>query len=180
MAKPAVARYNSATMPIELSLHRMREGEPQPLDERRHLEDHEVERVEDEEIISLETPDGGRAEVFGAGPGGWRDITDVEFSIDVLSDELVEILHSYAIHGEMVLACWPPLPASRGYVYAWDPRLETRLRESEAIGVELQVRSTPVAVFLTAEDQARHLPAGWPAPAVCATAERLLELLSEA
>jgi hypothetical protein len=130
-------------MPIELSLHRMREGEPQPLDERRHLEDHEFARVEDEEIIALETPDGGRAEVFGAGPGEWRDITDVEFSIDVLSEQLVQILHSYAERNWMVIA---------------------RL---------------PEAVYVTAADQARHLPAGWPTPAVCATAERLLELLSE-
>jgi hypothetical protein len=166
-------------MPIDLSLHRMHEGEPQPLDERRHLEDHAFARVEDEEIISLETPDGGHGWVVGAGPGGWKDITDVEFSIDVLSEQLVQILHSHGLHGEMVFARWPPLPASRGYVYAWDPRLETTLREAEAIGLEFQVRSTPVAVYVTAADQARNLPAGWPAPAVCATAERLLELLSE-
>lgn len=165
-------------MPIELSLHRMHEGEPQPLDERRHLEDHAFARVEDEEIISLETPDGGRAEVFGAGPGEWRGRPEVEFSIDVLSEQLVQILHSYAIHGGMVLAHWPPLPASRGYVYAWDPRLETRLREGEAIGVEFKVRSIPVAVYLTAADQAQHLPAGWPDPAVCPTAGPLLELLN--
>jgi hypothetical protein len=168
-------------MPIELSLHRMRGREPQPLDERRYLDDHQFARVEDEEMLSFETPDGGRAEVVGAGPAGWGGhggATGVEFSIDVLSEQLVQILHSHAVHGGMVLARWPPLPASRGYVFAWDPRLETTLRECEAMGVELQVRSTPVAVFATTADQARHLPAGWPTPVVCTTAEQLLEPLS--
>jgi hypothetical protein len=165
-------------MPIELSLHRLREGKPQALDERRHLEDHGFARVEDEESLSLATPDGGQAGVSGAGPGDWRGMTDVEFSIHVVSEQLVQILHDYAGHGEMVVARWPPLPVSRGYVYAWDPRLEMRLREGEAIGVELQVRSTPVAVFLIAANQAPHLPPGWPDPVVCTTAGRLFELLS--
>jgi hypothetical protein len=167
-------------MPIELSLHRMHEGEPQRLDERRHLEDHEFARVEDEEILSLETPDGGRAEVAGAGPGEWRDSTDVEFSINVLSEELVQILHDYAKQGEMVVARWSLLPESRSYRYAWDPRLETSVREAEAMGLETQIRSIPLAVFVTAADEARHLPSGWPDPTVCPTAGELLELLSEA
>jgi len=169
-------------VPIELSLNRMRNGEPQPLDERRYLDDHQFARVEDEEMLSFETADGGRAWVVGAGPGGWGThgrATGVEFSIDVLSEQLAQILHSHAVHGAMVLARWPPLAPSRGYLYAWDPDLETTLREAAAIGIEMQVRSTPVAVFATADDQTRHLPAGWPTPAVCATADQLLELLRE-
>src|SRR5919198_1204502 len=105
-------------MPIELSLHRMREGKPQPLDERRYLDDHQLATVDDEEMLSFETPDGGRASVVGAGPAGWGEhggATGVEFSIDVLSEQLVQILHSYAVHGGMGLALWPPLPTSRGY-----------------------------------------------------------------
>ena len=133
-------------MPIELSLHRMRDGEPQPLDERRYLDGHQFARVEDEEMLSLETPDGGSAWVYAAGPAGWGEhgrATGVEFSIDVLSEQLVQILHSYAEQNGMVVA---------------------RL---------------PAAVYVTAADQVRHLPADWPAPAVYATAERLLELLRE-
>jgi hypothetical protein len=133
-------------MPIELSLHRMRDGEPQPLDERRHLEEHEFATVQDEETISLETPDGGRAWVGGAGPGGWGDhggATAVEFSIDALSEQLVQILHSYAEQNGMAVA---------------------RL---------------PDAVYVTAAEQVPHLPAGWPASAVYASAEQLLELLRE-
>jgi hypothetical protein len=133
-------------MPIELSLHRMCGGSPQPLDERRHLDDHPFGRVEDEEMLSFETPDGGSAWVYAAGPGGWGEhgrATGVEFSIDVLSEQLVQILHSYAEQNGMVVA---------------------RL---------------PVAVYVTAADQAGHLPAGWPTPTVCATAKQLLELLRE-
>ena len=132
-------------MPIELSLHRMRDGEPQPLDERRYLDGHQFARVEDEEMLSLETPDGGSAWVYAAGPAGWGDhgrATGVEVSIDVLSAQLVQVLHSYAEQSGMVIA---------------------RL---------------PAAVYVIAADQARHLPRGWPAPAVCGTAEQLLELLS--
>ena len=133
-------------MPIGLSLHRMRDGEPQPLDERRYLDGHQFARVEDEEMLSLETPDGGSAWVYAAGPAGWGEhgrATGVEFSIDVLSAQLVQVLHSYAERSGMVIA---------------------RL---------------PAAVYVTAADQARHLPSAWPAPAVCETAERLLELLGE-
>jgi len=124
-------------MPIELTLHRMCGREPQPLD------NHESARVEDEGIISFEPPDGGSAWVYGAGPGEPADRTTVEFSIDVLTEQLVQILYTYAAQSGMVIA---------------------RL---------------PAAVYVTDADRARHLPAGWPAPAVCATAERLLELLSE-
>jgi hypothetical protein len=132
-------------MPIELSLHRMREGRPQPLDERRYLDRHRFAAVEDEEMLSLETPDGGSAWVYAAGPGGWGEhgrATGVKFSIDVLSEQLVQILYSYAELNGMVVAC------------------------------------LPVAVYVTAADQARHLPADWPTSVVCASAEQLLELLS--
>jgi hypothetical protein len=88
-------------------------------------------------------------------------------------------LHAYARLGELVVARWPPLPESRSYGYAWDPGLETRVREAEAIGTETQVRSVPLAVFVTTSDEARHLPLGWPNPTVCATAKELLELLRE-
>jgi hypothetical protein len=130
-------------MPIELSLHRISAGELQPLDEPPHLEDYSFARVEDEGILSLQTPDGGSAWVSGAGPGESGGMTVVEFSIDVLSEQLVQVLHSYAERSGMVIA---------------------RL---------------PVAVYITTPEQARHLPAEWPAPAVCTTPERLLELLRE-
>ena len=123
-------------MRIELSLHRMQDGEPQPLDDRRYLHDHGFATVQDEETISLETPDGGSAWVVGAGPGGWGEhggTTAVELSIDVLS-----------VQSGIIVA---PLPA---------------------------------AVYVTAADQARHLPPQWPTPVVCLTGERLFELLREA
>jgi hypothetical protein len=133
-------------MRIELSLHRMQDGEPQPLDDRRYLHDHGFATVQDEETISLETPDGGSAWVVGAGPGGWGEhggTTAVELSIDVLSVQLAQVLHSYAELSGMIVA---------------------RL---------------PAAVYVTAADQARHLPPQWPTPVVCLTGERLFELLSE-
>jgi hypothetical protein len=168
--------------PIELSLHRVRDGELQPLDEHRYLYEHEFVTIQDQDIISIDMPDGGRAWVVGAGPNGrgaHGDGTDVEFSVVALSAQLVQVLYSYAQRGGMVLARWPPLPASKGYRNAWHPRLETALREAGAIGQELQVRSIPVAVFVTNPEQPGHLPAGWPTPSMCETAEQLFELLTD-
>jgi hypothetical protein len=169
--------------PLELSLHRFRDGEVQPLDERRYLHEHEFAVVEDEEIVSIDTPDGGSAWISGAGPGGRGDhgrATGIDVSVDVLSEQLTQILFSHAERGAMVFALWAAVPQSGNYFYAWEPGLEAALEEAHALGLNPQVRSIPLAVLVTTADQTGHLPTGWPAPAVCATAQQLFELLSTA
>jgi hypothetical protein len=127
----------------------------QPLDDRRYLYEHELATIEDEGIISIDTPDGGSAWVVGAGPDGGssRGPTDVAFSVDVLSEQLAQILHSYAERGEMVVARWP-------------------------VDLERQPLSIPTTVFVPMAEQPRHLPPGWPAPFSCATAAELFESLT--
>jgi hypothetical protein len=165
--------------PIELSLHRVRNGEVQLVGVRHYLDEHEFATVEDEEIVSINTPDGGNASVVGAGPNGRGAVsTGVDVSAYILSKQLAQIIHSYAVESEMVLARWPSLPETRGYLYAWDPRLEASKHAAEAEGLEVQVRSIPTAVFVTTESQVRHLPPAWPDPAVCATPEELFEQLT--
>jgi hypothetical protein len=165
--------------PIELSLHRVRDGDVQLVGARHYLYEHQFATVEDEEMVSINTPDGGSALVVGAGPNGRGAVsTDVDFSVEVLSEQLAQIIHSYAGDSGMVIARWPLTPETTGYRYAWDPQLDASKRAAEAEGLEVQVRSVPTAVFVTTEDQVRHLPSGWPDPAVCAIPEELFEELT--
>jgi hypothetical protein len=164
---------------IELSLHHIRDGDVQLDAARRYLHEHRFATVEDEEMVSIKTPDGGSAFVVGAGPNGRGAVsTGVDFSVDALSEQLVQTIHSYAVDSGMVIARWSLTPETTGYRYAWDPRLELSKRAAEAEGLEVQVRSIPMAVFVTTERQGRHLPQDWPDPAVCGTPEELFQELA--
>src|SRR5436309_1438423 len=129
-------------------------------------------------MILLETPDGGDASLFGAGPSGeWKPISAISISIFKLTEEVAEVIYSHAVQGDMVIALWPR-SRNPNYVYAWDEN-GGRADYPEDVA-DPDVRAIPAADFVTNADQARDLPPDWPSPTVCATAEQLFEALRSA
>jgi hypothetical protein len=169
----------TASSSLEVSLHQIRDGKVQTLDDRRYLHPHAFALVQDEEMVSVETPDGGRAWAHGAGPsGGWQSPSAISISVDALSEDLARVIHSHAVRGDMVIALWPR-SADDNYVYVWEKTAASTGAAEDAPSREFDVRSIPTAVFLTNAAQTQ-LPASWPNPTICATAEQLFDSLSSA
>lgn len=171
-------RGSSASLAIELSLHQIRNRGVQVLDDQRRLYSHEFAVVEDENMVSLETPDGGRAWIHGAGPDGdWQRSTAISISIAKLSAELARIIHSHATQGKMVIAIWPG-SRNDNYVYAWEREAAGPESAADVPSVQLDVRSVPAEVFVPESGQTDALPMGWPNATVCERPEQLLAALT--
>jgi hypothetical protein len=139
----------------------------------RFLDQHPWTRIEDEEILRIECPDGGSGWVFGAGPGlaDNASILACEFSIVRISDDLASVLWDYARRGGYVIAQWP-VSESRAYVWEGPEARKVDREDYDAF----VIRSVPVRTFSVSRVAAS--PADWPPPIFCESAARLASEIS--
>jgi hypothetical protein len=167
---------------IDLSVHRFERGERLPLGQARliALKRELYVQVEDEEQLSLDTPDGGGGWLVHAGPAGAGRDTDWALLDLEVSPQVAEFVHDYAHNGKFVVAQWKVVDSP---VFAWDAEMLKIRRREAAKGrhplLPDEVRSIPLAVFATTSEATSTAPREWPNPIVCETARELFEELQE-
>jgi hypothetical protein len=143
---------------VEVSLQRFGQNGEIALGPIRLIDAEEGVEVEDEDLLALDTADGGSALVSGCGPDG-PGTSGCDWSIEAVSPTVAALIYRIAASGAVV-ARWPSLPRRRAFArtYATGP---------------------PVATAVTDETFVTGVPAGWPQPAVLHDVEELLRCLRQ-